>query len=144
MPAFPASPVLRTVFAFFLRGKLMVARSLFSMLPAHCPKKWYLNFQAFLRRHARPLANAERKRKRNGRKTEFRSFRWFPCGCLSVLANGRTCPRIKSWKFRYHFFGQWGGSIERRDRATISFPRRTNAKTARKNGDVWSAGLVLL
>ena len=47
--------------AFFLRGKLMVARPLvFAMLLAHCPKMLNRNSQASKSGHVRPLANPEK------------------------------------------------------------------------------------
>ena len=121
MPALTTPPFLRTVSGSFLRGKLMVARTLASML----------------RRFG------EKGRKETEKPT-FGCFGALFCLFLSALANGHTCPRIKAWKFRYHSFGQWPQSIEARVRATISFPRREDADTARKNGGVGRAGIVLL
>ena len=96
---------------------------------------------------ARTLASMLRRfREKNGKEPEKPTFGCFGalfCLCLSALSNGRTCPRVKTWKCRYHSFGLRPRSIEERVRATISFQRREDVDTARKNGGVGSAGTVL-
>ena len=68
MPALVTTPSLRAVTALCLRGKLMVARPLFLTLRAQCPRERYLNLQPFISGHVRPLANAERKRRKGAPK----------------------------------------------------------------------------